>query len=136
MPPQEWAIGHTFEFTFSLPQPGNAGGRPTSGKERGGKPPRKTTVSNPPKKATAKVLQPKHRADLTQSEVEAKCQQRLEYDRQRSKSPERREYRRVRAREERQKAKELGLCVACNAPAIPRQTRCPTCAEKHRVGRT
>ena len=27
-PPHEWVIGHTFEFTFSLPKPANRGGRP------------------------------------------------------------------------------------------------------------
>ena len=32
----------------------------------------------------------------------------------------------------RQERKERGLC-RCNQPAIPGQTRCPTCAEKHRA---
>ena len=32
----------------------------------------------------------------------------------------------------RQKAKELGLCRHCSNEAIPGQTRCETCAEKHR----
>ena len=42
------------------------------------------------------------------------------------------EYRRLLAQEKRRKARELGQCRSCSNPAIPGQTRCPTCAEKHR----
>ena len=42
------------------------------------------------------------------------------------------EYGRLRAQEKRRKAKELGKCRTCSNQAIPGQTRCPTCAEKHR----
>ena len=43
------------------------------------------------------------------------------------------EYNRRLAQEQRQKAKELGKCRICSEPAILHQTRCPTCAEAHRL---
>ena len=69
------------------------------------------------------------------SQMEDRKQQRTEYDRQRDQTPERREYYRLHAQERRRKAKELGLCKSCPNPAKPGQTRCPTCAEKHRESR-
>ena len=44
---------------------------------------------------------------------------------------QKRELRRVRAAEERQRRKELGLCRDCKNLAVPGKTRCPDCAEKH-----
>ncbi len=48
---------------------------------------------------------------------------------------EKRELRRVRAAEERQRRKELGLCRDCPNTAIAGQTRCADCAERHRQSR-
>ena len=48
---------------------------------------------------------------------------------------QKRELRRVRAAEERQRRKELGLCRDCTKVATEGQTRCPDCAEKHRKSR-
>ena len=62
-------------------------------------------------------------------------QRRDAYDEAKNKTTERREYKRIRAREERQRAKELGRCRSCPNPAIPDQTRCTTCAEAHRQSR-
>ena len=42
------------------------------------------------------------------------------------------EYRRLLAQDKRRKDKELGKCRSCSNLATPGQTRCPTCAEKHR----
>ena len=47
--------------------------------------------------------------------------------------PKRREAHRKAARDWRERAKELGLCRDCREPAIPTQTRCEACAEKHRA---
>ena len=60
---------------------------------------------------------------------------RREYEQDRNRNPERREYHRRYAQEQRQKVRELGKCRHCNKPAIPSQTRCPTCAESHRQSR-
>ena len=76
-------------------------------------------TSNPPE-AKAPAIQ------------EAKRQGRQEYDRQRNQTPERRESHRLWAEKRRRKAKEIGKCKSCPNPAKPGQTRCPTCAEKHR----
>ena len=78
-----------------------------------------------PKRATPIT----HRAPVSPEEL---VQCRHAYDEARSQTTERREYRRIRAREERQRAKELGRCRSCPNPAIPGETRCPGCAEKHR----
>lgn len=60
---------------------------------------------------------------------------RREHEHLRRQHPERREAHRRIAQERRQKAKELGLCRDCRAEAISGQTRCETCAEKHRISR-
>ena len=95
--------------------------------------PPKPKVSKPPKKTTPRVRPAKRRPEPAQAE--AKRQQRLVYEQQRNQSPERMEYRRLLAQEKRRKARELGQCRSCSNPAIPGQTRCPTCTEKHRESR-
>ena len=59
----------------------------------------------------------------------------LEPERKKASTPEPGEYRRLHAQAQRRQAKEKGLCVTCGKPAIPDQTRCETCAERHRVNR-
>ena len=60
---------------------------------------------------------------------------RREYEQARNRNPERMEYNRRLAQEQRRIAKATGKCKSCPEPAIPRQTRCPTCAENHRQSR-
>ena len=124
VPPRGRVEGRTFDFTFDLP-----------GKPEVGKPAKKRSKRTPPQKGQPKSRQPKRRPELSAAEVEAKREERLEYERRRAKSPDRREQNRLHAQERRRKAIEEGLCVACRAPAIPEQSRCPTCAEQHRVDR-
>ena len=97
--------------------------------------PRKPTISKPRKKATTKRQKPKPRTQMTTAQVAAQREERREYDRQRSTTPERRESRRLQAQEQRRKAKELGLCRDCPNPAKPGRTRCEPCAAKHRESR-
>lgn len=47
----------------------------------------------------------------------------------------RRERQRIRHKEKLERARLSGQCRHCGEPAIPSQTRCETCAEKHRVSR-
>ena len=54
------------------------------------------------------------------------------YEQARNRTLERREYRRRYAEEQRQRARLLGRWQNCSKPAIPGQSRCPTCAEAHR----
>ena len=79
-----------------------------------------TRAPETPKPATAKTAKPKA----------AKKPKRV-----RLTAEERKEQGRTRAAENRLKLKESGLCRDCRQPAIPGQTRCPDCAEKHRKGR-
>ena len=60
---------------------------------------------------------------------------RAEAERPKGTSPQRQKTWRESQKKRREEAKELGLCRDCREPAIPDQTRCETCAEKHRVGR-
>ena len=46
---------------------------------------------------------------------------------------ERKERQRIQFKAKLERAKSLGLCRHCGEPAIQDQTRCETCAEKHRV---
>ena len=57
------------------------------------------------------------------------------YEQLRRKNPDRAAHHRRQEQERRQKAKELGLCRDCGQPAIPAQTSCETCADRHRVDR-
>ena len=134
--PREWAIGRTFELTFPLPEPRNTGGRPPRRAKPAGKPPRKNSSSTPPRKAPPKAKQTKPRPKPAEVGVEAKSRDPLEHERKWSSPPERREQHRLQEQERRRRAKALGLCRDCPNPAIPDQTRCPTCANRHRVSRS
>ena len=129
--PHEWAIGHTFEYTFDLAKPDNAGNRSTKAKQKPSRKPQRKNTS----KSTQKAGKPARRPEPTPAETEAKREKRLEHDHRRNQSEKRREYHRNRAQEQREKAKELGKCRNCSKPAILSQTRCPRCAEAHRQSR-
>ena len=132
--PHKWAIGHTtFEFSFPLPEPANSGNCSKTKKKQSETPPRKTTPSTPPSNTPPKARKLQTKPDS--ASVETKKQKRDEYDRQRNQTPERKEYHRRLVQVRQRKAKELGKCRNCSKPAIPDQTRCPTCAENHRQSR-
>ena len=57
------------------------------------------------------------------------------YEHLRKQHPERREAQRKVHQRKRDKAKQSGNCVNCSNKAIKNQTRCETCAEKHRKSR-
>ena len=126
--------GRIFQHVFHLPE-NNRKRKHKARQVPTLKPPRKTAVRKPSKKATTKALTHKRRTEPTPAESAAKRENLLEYERRRRETPERREYRRLQAQEQRRKAKEIGKCRDCSEPAIPDQSRCPTCAEKHRVAR-
>ena len=66
---------------------------------------------------------------------EERLQNRREYERNKNRTPERKELNRQISQAKRQEAKSLGLCIVCGDPPIPNETRCKTCAENHRVSR-
>ena len=59
-------------------------------------------------------------------------QQRRDYDRARSQTPERKEYNRQRRRQERETNRQTGRCRYCPNTALPGSGRCQVCTEKHR----
>ena len=127
--------GRFFQHTFKLPE-NNRRHRAKTRKPPTQKPPRKPTVRKPQKKAAVpKARQPKRRPEPTPAEVEARRQKLLDYYRLKNQTPEHKERARLFAQEKRRKSKELGLCRDCPNPAIPGQSRCETCAEKHRQAR-
>ena len=126
VPPPLRAVGHTFEFSFPIPKPANAGNSSKNQKKTARKSPRKNPKTRNTTKAAAN-----HPTVPDPSQMEDRKRKRTEYDRQRDQTPERKEYRRLLAQERRRKVKELVLCKSCPNPAKPGQTRCPTCAEKH-----
>ena len=118
-------------FTFEVPKP--------EGKPKKSTAPRRKTAAKPKanrKKATSKAKpQPraqKPRAQPTPAEVEARKETRREYDRRRSQTPERKELKRRNMQQRRERAKLLGICVECEAPSIPDETRCQNCTLRHR----
>ena len=95
-----------------------------------------TRVTKPPvrKKRAKTARKPAKRtaSAKTPMTAEARAEARRERDRTRSQNPERKEYMRLRAQERRRRGKAAGLCRSCSNPSIPGETRCPSCAEKHR----
>ena len=56
----------------------------------------------------------------------------LKHEKKWSRTPERGEQHRLQEQERRRKAKEKGRCRDCNNAGIPNQTRCESCANRHR----
>ena len=117
VPPLRYSKRIDFECTIPLPS------RPA---KQATAPKRKNTVKKPTK---AK----KPRRTPTPLELQERIQKRSEYEKTRSQRPERKQHNHDNIKKRRQRAKELGICSACSQPANTGQTRCPTCAEKHRT---
>ena len=120
--PAQVAVGTSFEWEFEFPMATNPFYelKPKGKTKKPAKPKAKSTrAPETPKPATAKTAKPKA----------AKKPKRV-----RLTAEERKERGRARTAEKRLKLKESGLCRDCRQPAIPGQTRCPDCAEKHRTG--
>ena len=106
VPPRKRAVGGTLEFTFKLPKAANHGNTQ----------PRKPRAKAHPKPAEAKIRNtPKVREEKRTYQ-------------------DGRNYASARAAKIRADTLAKGLCLNRRQPAIAGQTRCPTCAEKHRQG--
>ena len=57
------------------------------------------------------------------------------YEQTRNQRSERKEAARLHGKKARQQRKENGQCRSCSNPSIPGQTRCVSCAQKHRESR-
>ena len=123
--PHKWAVGTTFEWEFDFPM------RTNPAYEAKPAPKRKARTSANPKAESAparKTSKPATPQTATDTPSEKPKRVHLNPD-------ERRERARARAVEHRQKLKEAGLCRDCRQPAILGQTRCLSCADKHRQSR-
>ena len=142
---------HTFYQTILLPEPIRRGKKaktrprpeivkqPARKAQKAKEPPKLYTKPSLKKQKPDHSPQPDENRRETSSSgpatQEAKLLQRRGYEQARNRTPERREYHRRRAQEERQKARETGKCRNCSKPAILGETRCPDCAEAHRQSR-
>ena len=125
--------GRFFQYIFRLPESNRKRGRkPRTTSTR--KQPRKISTGKPPRKETPEPRRQQPRPEPTPAEVEASKEKRRQYERRRSQTPERKENSRRYAREHQMKVKETRTCRNCPNPAIPGETRCPTCAAQHRIG--
>ena len=133
--------GQLFTYTFTLPD----NPRKFLNQLKKGKGLLKTwadistgTRTRDQKNTNKKSAPPTERPDAKASELSRPKQttkDRKEYYRARNQEPERKEYKRQHSRKQNQIAKETGKCRDCSDPAIPEQTRCEACAEKHRRSR-
>ena len=104
--PHTRTIGSTLHHVFVLPMPANAGNTKSRVRKASKQTVKKESGASE-RKCITHALKPK----LTDEQ--------------------KRELRQVRAAEERQRRKELGLCRDCKKLAVPGKTRYPDCAGKH-----
>ena len=119
--------GQVFQYTIDLNRKKRSRKQPDWDEKKA--PVRTIAKEHPVKLAPSRTPE-----DIAAAEEKSRVARR-EYDEKRNNSQDPREYHRRYAQEQRQKAKELGKCRDCSKPAIPGQTRCPTCAENHRQSR-
>ena len=127
---------HTFQYTIDISPPP---------KKKKTKPARKAKVKKQPKpkvtKAEPKVRKPQPRKPkvleprVPTRTPEEQRESRRTYEQARSQTPDRKEYRRLHARQVLREKKEKGQCRGCPNPAIPGQTRCEVCRDKHNRNR-
>ena len=72
--PHDWAVGRTFTFTITLPEPSNAGGRPPSRAKQAGKKTRKPSTQG---RTAPKAKQTKPRTAPTPAPPEAERREQL-----------------------------------------------------------
>ena len=124
VPPHKWAVGTTFEWEFDFPvHPNSAYDHEPEPKRKEKKPAKPDAARTPARKVSKPAT------------TSAKPKASEKPKRVRLTPEERQERGRARAVEKRSKLKEQGLCRDCQQPAIPEQTRCVDCAEKHRKSR-
>ena len=120
--PAEYSKRITFQHTFPLPRRPHAETKQTKRTRKKHRSPKSKDHEKKP--STTKAKNP-----------DAAKETRRDYERSRNKSPERMAYQRLYQQKKQQEAIALGLCKHCRRPAILGQTRCESCAEKHRLSR-
>ena len=90
-----------------------------------GKPAKKSSKRTPPQKGQPKSRQPRRQPELYAAEVEAKREERLEYERQRAKIPDRREQNHLNTQEHRRQDLAKGTSIR-NSAYSPGTVSTPT----------
>ncbi len=106
----------TFQHTFQLEKP---------------EPQKKSEKVRKPKSKKPRVRQPRVPTKTAEEQREARCV----YEQARRQKPERKEAMRLHAKKLREERKKTGQCRVCSNQAIPGQTRCEICRDKHRANR-
>ena len=126
--PWGWNLGesHTFQYTIDIsPPPKKKKTKPA----RKAKP--KVAKATKPKPRKPRVREPRVPTKTVEERIEAQRQR----DRARNQTPERKEAERLQKQKARRERKAAGLCKTCPNPAIPGQTRCEACRDKHNQSR-
>ena len=121
---------HTFQYTIDIsPPPKKTKTKPTRKNK-----PKVTKPSKPKvKKARPKVKKPtKQQIRIT---PEKQREARRAYEQARNQTAERKEFQRLQAQKLRRERKVASLCVGCGNQAIPGNTSCEVCRDKHNQGR-
>ena len=121
-----------FQHTFQLPRKNQSQPKPPKEAEKKKLQESASRANNNRKLTPTKQTK---RRNANPSTEASKATARQEYERLRNQRPERKEHHRRIQQKRRENLKVLGLCRHCQGPAIPGQTRCKTCAEKHRISR-
>ena len=126
-----------FSYTFALP----TNSRKYLNDLKAGKTPRRRPAESEntptPKgvKKRATQIGTTDEKSVKQPRTKQTAEDRRNYDKDRNQTAERKAYQRRQRRKQVQTAKETGKCRDCPNPAILGQTKCQTCAEKHRQRR-
>ena len=110
---------------------GKSAKKKTSKKLRKNRNKKSTKKSDKPKPKQTKGRKP----SLPKRAPEEQREARRIYDQIRSQKPERKEAARLHAKKVRQERKSSGQCRGCSNQAIPGQTRCEVCRDKHNESR-
>ena len=136
--PQKRVVGAT--FALRVPIPSRFGGKYDPDSRPSStpillEPGERRRLLKPAKPKSTSEPKPRPPKNASPPRVKKIPEEQREHEGPRQLQPEHKEASRRAAKDWRESAKELGLCRDCRKQAIPKQTRCEACAEKHRVSR-
>ena len=136
--PPKRVVGAT--FALRIPIPSRFGGKDDPASRPSStpillEPGERRRLLKPAKPKSTSEPKPRPPKNASPPRVKKIPEEQREHEGPRQLQPEHKEASRRAAKDWRESAKELGLCRDCRKQAIPKQTRCEACAEKHRVSR-
>ena len=147
-PPAQYSKRIILQYAFRLParvgkrykaassaNSSTASKKRSTGKPTGERPTLKTTSRVPPGETSKPDKKNKKQKSASRATNTRKQQPKEPKPKRTPLTPEaKKERQRTRFKERLEEAKALGLCRHCREPAIEGQTRCESCAERHREG--